>query len=95
MSDNYIKIWGNIMTNNIIEDVDKERLMNKKGKFFELAAQDLKTVCEVHREIYRKLKKDEKVNVEAIELLYLAYIMAKKMNNKLKQYKYNYDDFWL
>jgi len=59
---------------------------------------NFRTICEVHREIYDILNDDEtlefKVKDEIIELLEEAYLMAKKMNGKLHQYKKNYDDGW-
>jgi len=85
------------MTISKVKNTDEERLkrlINKEGKFFKMGVCDLKTICEVHRVIYRKLKDDAEKNAEVIELLYLAYGMAKKMNNKLRQYKYNYDANW-
>ena len=53
-----------------------------------------RTICEVHRQVYRELLKDAQANAMAIELLEEAYIMAKKMSNKLRQYKHGYDDDW-
>ena len=57
-----------------------------------------RTICEVHREIHDVLMEDQNINPkvadELIELLEEAYKMAKKMNNKLRQYKHNYDDEW-
>lgn len=48
--------------------------------------------------MYDILLEDAGVDAEAankiISLLEEAYKMAKKMNNKLIQYKYNYDDAW-
>lgn len=58
----------------------------------------LRTICEVHREIYDKILEDKTIKNKTannmINLLNEAYIMAKKMNNKLRQYKHNYDDDW-
>jgi hypothetical protein len=53
-----------------------------------------RTICEVHREIYDELSKNEKSNEIIIEKLEEAYQMAKKMDAKLRQYKNNYDDGW-
>lgn len=59
---------------------------------------NFRTICEVHREIYDILECDKnldlKVRNKVIDLLEEAYIMAKKMNGKLQQYKKNYDDGW-
>ena len=56
-----------------------------------------RTICEVHRELY-----DIAVTQlsglpcfkEVTSRLEEAYLMGKKMNAKLRQYKYNYDDDW-
>ena len=53
----------------------------------------LRTICEVHREIYRELRKRNN-NDPLLQKLEEAFDMAKKMNNKLRQYKFNYDDGW-
>jgi predicted GTPase len=55
--------------------------------------QNMRTICEVHREIYRELKKRNPDDL-LLGKLEEAFNMAKKMNNKLRQYKYNYDDDW-
>jgi len=53
------------------------------------------TQCEVHREIYRELKKIGYADDHPITLkLMQAYDMGKKLNNKLRQYRYDYDDQW-
>jgi hypothetical protein len=68
---------------------------NRLGKFFNNPPRKDRTICEVHREIYRMLKADGvKDDSLLVELLYEAYIMAKKMSQKLRQYKHNYDDNW-
>tara|TARA_B100000282_G_C31623131_1_gene440301 strand:- start:378 stop:632 length:255 start_codon:yes stop_codon:yes gene_type:complete len=60
-----------------------------------------RTICEVHREIYRYVNKmfedgslDESSHAYIDLRLKEAFLMAKKMNNKLRQYKHNYDDGW-
>ena len=60
-----------------------------------------RTICEVHREMYQsinKLHEHGKLSENHSEFLKSrieeAFTMAKKMNNKLRQYKYNYDDDW-
>lgn len=56
-----------------------------------------RTICEVHREIY-DLIQENMVDVNAKEeiekKLEEAFLMAKKMNAKLRQYKHNYDAGW-
>lgn len=52
-----------------------------------------RTICEVHREMYRKIK-GTSLEDSVVPLIEEAFIMAKKMNNKLRQYKNNYDDGW-
>jgi len=57
----------------------------------------IRTICEVHREIYDILNKhikDKQVLKRLIVLLEEAYGMGKKMNNRLRMYKYNYDESW-
>ena len=60
-----------------------------------------RTICEVHREIYRKLNSLKEENLLSDEnFQYLtsrikeAFDSGKKMNNKLRQYKYDYDEGW-
>lgn len=56
---------------------------------------DFRTICEVHREIYEVITKEKltKYDVQAIvELLEEAYKLGKKMDKKLREYKYGYDD---
>lgn len=53
----------------------------------------LRTICEVHREIYRELIKRDKHDF-LLEKVEEVFNMGKKMSNKLRQYKYNYDDGW-
>jgi hypothetical protein len=58
----------------------------------------IRTICEVHRELHDILLGEknipDSVSDKMIALLEEAYIMGKKMDNKLRQYKYNYDDGW-
>ena len=56
------------------------------------SGKSLRTICEVHREIYDIIHATE--NNELKDLLNEAYVMAKKMDAKLRQYKNNYDDGW-
>lgn len=51
------------------------------------------TVCEIHRRIYRELVARDP-NDPLIPLLHQAFDMAKKMGNKLRKYKYDYDEGW-
>lgn len=54
-----------------------------------------RTICEIHREIFRELKKlGFNGNSKVIKLLLEAYPIGKKMNNKLRQYKHGYDAGW-
>jgi len=51
------------------------------------------TICEIHRRMYRILvarNPDDPV----MPLLRKAFEMAKKMGNKLRRYKYDYDEGW-
>ena len=58
-----------------------------------------RTICEAHREIYDLLcenghKIDPKLRDELERRLQEVYRMGKKMDAKLRQYKFNYDDKW-
>lgn len=59
-------------------------------------ASKFRTICEVHREIYDIVLTEVEPSVANLIIgkLEESYIMAKKMNNKLRQYKFNYDDDW-
>ena len=52
----------------------------------------LRTICEVHRQLYRLLKDHPDPLIG--ELLHEAFDMGKKMDNKLRQYKHGYDEGW-
>lgn len=54
---------------------------------------DMRTICEVHREIYT-LVYFGKDKDEILPLVEEAFSMAKRMNNKLRQYNKGYDDDW-
>jgi hypothetical protein len=61
----------------------------------------VRTICEVHREIYREihnLHHKDQIDKDTCDLivdkLQEAFNYAKKMNNKLRQYKNNYDAGW-
>lgn len=72
--------------------------MGKKPSITDKRVSPIRTICEVHREIHDILLEnkniDKKTANKMIALLEEAYIMAKKMNYKLRQYKENYDDGW-
>jgi len=44
------------------------------------------TICEVHRKMYRILMQNAEQNAEIISLLKEAFVMAKKMSNRLRSY---------
>jgi hypothetical protein len=46
-----------------------------------------RTICEVHREIYKSCS-DPRIK----ELVLEAFIMGKKMDRKLKEYKWDWDE---
>lgn len=59
--------------------------------------QKFRTICEVHRELYDLIydnMPDGQVKQNIENKLEEAFLMAKKMNAKLRQYKHNYDDGW-
>jgi hypothetical protein len=51
------------------------------------------TVCELHRRIYRELMRRDP-NDPLIPLLQQAFDFTKKIANKLRAYKNDYDDGW-
>lgn len=52
-----------------------------------------RTICEVHRELWRTLEKVEIPEREQLlALLDEAYLMGKKMDKKLKEYKHGSRD---
>jgi hypothetical protein len=56
---------------------------------------DLITICQLHRAIYRLLIKEGfEEETKLIKDLRKAYDIGKKMNAKLRQYKFGYDDNW-
>ena len=78
------------------------RKMKKTPSIKDKRVSPFRTICEVHREIYDivmdniydKVSKNNDIAEQIVDLLEEAYGMAKKMNSKLRQYKYNYDDGW-
>ena len=59
--------------------------------------QKFRTICEVHREIYDIVydnMPDGPAKQDIENKLEEAFLMAKKMNDKLRQYKFDYDDNW-
>ena len=56
-----------------------------------------RTICEVHREIWDIIDaeiQDKALTERLFEKLEESYFMAKKMDGKLRQYKFNYDNDW-
>ncbi len=56
-----------------------------------------RTICEIHREIWDIIEevKDTKTQKELQARVIIAYDMGKRMENKLREYKKNWDkDFW-
>jgi len=68
-------------------------MTRKIGNTITAGPRSLQTICEVHRKMYRMVVAKNPVD-PLIPLLCTAFGMAKKMNNKLRQYKHNYDDGW-
>ena len=65
--------------------------------FKSLKSQKKRTICEVHRELYDLIYDNmpaSQVKNDIEGKLEEAFLMAKKMNAKLRQYKHNYDDGW-
>lgn len=65
-------------------------ITKKKIRWHKVTAK--RTICEVHREIHDAVMSEEYDKI--IPLLEDAYLMAKKMDLKLRQYAYKYDDGW-
>lgn len=61
------------------------------GDFDSKDATLLRTICEVHREIYDCVYFDEPKE-KSVEKLQEAFAMATKLVNKLVQYKHGYTD---
>ncbi len=58
---------------------------------------EIRTICEVHREIYDVLLDiniDCDIKSRLIELIQEAYTKGKHMDCKLRQYKFDYNDGW-
>lgn len=53
-----------------------------------------RTICDVHREMFQALRAHPAAQAAVRPLLETAFEMAKKMNNKLRQYKKGYDAGW-
>lgn len=66
------------------------------ANFKSIKTQKFRTICEVHREIYDLIYDlpETTIKSQVEEKLEEAFLMAKKMNAKLRQYKHNYDDDW-
>ena len=54
----------------------------------------IRTICEVHREMYDLLQEEKIDRKQLVDLLQEAYGLGKKMDAKLRQYKFNYNDGW-
>lgn len=57
----------------------------------------IETICDVHRDIYHRLKKESLTEEDKDfirERIETAFKMGKSMDAKLRQYKNNYDNGW-
>jgi len=58
------------------------------------------TICDIHRKLYKMMVDDvnqlskPEVQEEVKYMLQRAFVIAKKTDAKLRQYKHNYDDEW-
>lgn len=71
--------------------------MGKKPSVKDKRVNIFRSICEVNREIYEGILDSDLDNKSANELIDLveeAYVMGKKMDRKLRQYKHNWDDDW-
>jgi hypothetical protein len=54
-----------------------------------------RTICEIHRELYRELiSHGYTEDSHCIHLLREVYPLGKKVVNKLRQHKHNFDNGW-
>jgi hypothetical protein len=60
-----------------------------KGKF-----KGTYTICDIHRAIYDKMKQSKFDREEVKYLIERAYVIAKKMDAKLRMYAHNYNEDW-
>ena len=70
-------------------DIYGER--DKKGR------ETKETICDVHRDIYHRLKNDSLTEEDKDfirERIEVAFKMGKSMDAKLRQYKNDYDNDW-
>ena len=73
---------------------------NPKDPEYRIPPQGNLTVCDMQRKIWQIIHDDDLISMteqgkaELEHYLERAFLMAKKMNAKLRQYKYDYDDTW-
>ena len=68
-------------------------MAKKKPSVKDPRVNKFRSICEVHREIYEALV-DGKNQEDIVKLLEEVYVMGKKMDAKLQQYKNNWDNDW-
>ena len=56
-------------------------------------AHSTQTICELHRRMYRIIVA-RNPNDPLLPILQVAFNYAKKMGNKLRKYRYDYDEDW-
>ena len=58
------------------------------------ASNPFRTICEIHRQIYKAIQ-ENRPKKEIIKLLQEAYRAGKRMDKRLREYKKDYDEgFW-
>jgi predicted MPP superfamily phosphohydrolase len=72
---------------------DEEIIKYSKSKLISKNTRGTYTICDIHRMIYKLI--DEENDKEEIKyLLEEAFVIAKKMDAKLRMYKFDYEESW-
>ena len=77
--------------------MDIDKLREKYSKDIQVKANPFRTICEVHRELWdiAEVIPQEDLRNEIKERLITVYVMAKKMEEKLRENKHDWDaNFW-
>lgn len=77
--------------------MDIDQLREKYTKDIQVKVNQFRTICEVHREMWDivEVMPQEDLRKELQERLIIVYVMAKKMEEKLRENKHDWDkDFW-
>ena len=72
---------------------DEEILDYSETKVLSNRVRGTYTICDIHRMIYKSVDSGDNIE-ETKYLLERAFVIAKKMDAKLRMYKHDYDDNW-